>query len=357
MVFKNEKWSFNHCCILPKSQAYNSGAKQEFQVMRNMPILLAIAATIATTPVSLAQNYPSRPITIIVPFPAGGPTDAIARILAEHMKRAWGQTVVIENVGGGGGTISIGRVVRAQPDGYTLSIGHWGTHVVAGAAYPIPYDLLKDLKPVALISHNPQMIISNTAVPARDLKELVAWIKANHANVTQGTTGAGSAPHVAGAFLQNMIAVRYRFIPYRGGAPAIQDLMAGHINLMIANSALAFPVLGSGKIRAFAVTSSKRMAAAPDIPTVDEAGLRGFHTSLWHAFWAPAGTPDDVVAKLNSVIVRALADADIRRQLEGKLGQDIPPPGEQTSEALGALHKAEIDKWWPIIRAANIKGE
>jgi tripartite-type tricarboxylate transporter receptor subunit TctC len=334
-----------------------SGVSGNFQIMRTMPILLALAATLAIAPVSLAQTYPSRPITIIVPFSAGGPTDAIARIIAEQMKRAWGQTVVIENVGGGGGTIGIGRVVRAQPDGYTLSIGHWGTHVLAGAAYPVPYNPLKDLKPIALVSHNPQMIISNTAVPARDLKELVAWIKANQAKVTQGTTGAGSAPHVSGALLQNMIGVRYRFIPYRGGAPAIQDLMAGHIDLMIANSALAFPVLGSDKIRAYAVTSSKRMASAPDIPTVDEAGLGGFHTSLWHAFWAPAGTPDDVVVKLNSVIVAALADGDVRRQLEGKLGQDIPPTDQQTPAALSALHKAEIDKWWPIIRAANIKGE
>jgi tripartite-type tricarboxylate transporter receptor subunit TctC len=292
-----------------------------------------------------------------VPFSAGGPTDAIARILAEQLKVSLGQTVVVENIGGGGGTIATGRVVRAAPDGYTLGIGHWGTHVVAGAVYPVPYNFLTDLKPVALVSHNPQMIVSNLAEPAKDLKGLIAWIKADPAGVVQGTTGAGSAPHVAGALLQNMIGVRYRFVPYRGGAPAIQDLIAGHINMMIANSALSFPQYRAGKVRAYAVTSPTRMVSAPDIPSVDEAGLPGFHTSLWHAVWAPAGTPDDVVRKINGGIVAALADVGVRRQLEHNLGQDIPPRANQTPEALGALHKSEIDKWWPIIRAANIKGE
>jgi len=327
------------------------------ETMRALYVLLACMAGIFSASIASAQNYPSRPITIVVPFPAGGPTDAIARIMAEQLKASLGQTVVVENIGGGGGTIAIGRVVRAAPDGYTLGIGHWGTHVVAGAVYPIPHDFLKDLKPVALVSHNPQMIVSNLAVPAKDLRALIAWIKANPDSVVQGTTGAGSAPHVAGALLQNMIGVRYRFVPYRGGAPAIQDLIAGHINLMIANSALSFPQYRDGKIRAYAVTSRTRMVSAPDIPTVDQAGLAGFHTSLWHAFWAPAGTPDDVIVKINGAIVAALADASVRRQLEHNLGQDIPPPAEQTPEALAALHKAEIDKWWPIVRAANIKGE
>lgn len=324
-----------------------------------MRILSLLAAWIAACFGSnaWAQPYPSRPITIVVPFPAGGPTDAIARILAEHIKGPLGQPIVVENSGGGGGTIGAGRVVRAAPDGYTIGIGHWGTHVIAGAVYPLPYDFLRDLRPIALVSHNPQMIVSNLTVPAVDLKGLIAWIKANPGIVVQGTTGAGSAPHVAGVLLQNMIGVRYRFVPYRGGAPAIQDLIAGHINLMIANSALSFPQYRAGKIRAYAVTAPTRMASAPDISTVDEGGLPGFHTSLWHAVWAPRGTPDGIIARLNGAIVAALAEGEVRRQLEGSLGQDIPPRAEQTPEALAALHKAEIEKWWPIVRAANIKGE
>ena len=326
-------------------------------IMATLRVLLAGISVISVPLAALGEGFPTRPITVVVPFAAGGPTDAIARLLADQLKASLGQTVVVENIGGGGGSIAISRVVRAASDGHTLGIGHWGTHVVAGATYPVPYDVLTDLKPVALISHNPQMIVSNLAVPAKGLRGLIEWIKANPGDVIQGTTGAGSAPHVAGALLQNMIDVRYRFVPYRGGAPAIQDLIAGHINLMIANSALSFPQYRDGKIRAYAVTSAKRMASAPDIPTVDEAGLPGFHTSLWHAVWAPAGTPDDVVRKVNGAIANALAGADVRRQLEQSLGQDIPLPAEQTPEALGALHRAEIDKWWPIVRAANIKGE
>jgi tripartite-type tricarboxylate transporter receptor subunit TctC len=325
--------------------------------MTILRVLLAGIAVFSVAPAALGEGFPSRPITIVVPFAAGGPTDAIARLLAQQLKASLGQTVVVENIGGGGGTIAVSRVIRAASDGHTLGIGHWGTHVVAGAVYPVPYDVLTDLKPVALISHNPQMIVSNLAVPAKDLGGLIAWIKANPAGVAQGTTGAGSAPHVAGALLQNMIGVRYRFVPYRGGAPAIQDLIAGHINLMIANSALSFPQYRAGKVRAYAVTSPTRMASAPDIPSVDEAGLPGFHTSLWHAVWAPAGTPDGVIRKINGAIVAALADVAVRRQLEQNLGQDIPPRASQTPEALAALQKSEIDKWWPIVRAASMKGE
>ena len=305
-----------------------------------------------STELPLASHYDRRAVL------CGGPTDAIARILAEQLKASLGQTVVVENIGGGGGTIATGRVVRAASDGYTLGIGHWGTHVVAGAVYPVPYNFLTDLKPVALVSHNPQMIVSNLAVPAKDLRGLIEWIKADPGSVVQGTTGAGSAPHVAGALLQSMIGVRYRFVPYRGGAPAIQDLIAGHINLMIAELGAIISAISRRQDQGLC-SDVFRHAWRPRriFPTVDEAGLSGFHTSLWHAVWAPAGTPDDVVRKINDAIVTALADVDVRRQLEHNLGQDIPPRAEQTSEALGALHKAEIDKWWPIVRAANIKAE
>lgn len=325
-----------------------------------MGIVLALLACIvsaAGVSVAMAQTYPARPITIIVPFAAGGPTDVIARSIGEHMKGSLRQPVIVENIGGGGGTIGAGRVVRAEPDGYTIGIGHWGTHVVAGAVYPIPYNFLDDLEPLALVSHNPQMIVSNLNVPAKNLKELIAWIKANQSRVLQGTTGAGSAPHVAGILLQRMISADYQFVPYRGGAPAVQDLIAGHINLMIANSGVSFPQVRNGKIRAYAVTSPTRMASAPEIPTVDEAGLPGFHTSIWHAFWTPAKTPQAIVATLSKAIRDALTDDQVRRQLEGHLGQDIVPPPQQSPEFLRSLHKAEIDKWWPIVRAANIQAK
>jgi len=325
--------------------------------MRTLIGLLACVLAAATATAETTQTYPVRPITIIVPFAAGGPTDVIARSIGEHLKTSLGQTVIIENVGGGGGTIGTGRVVRAAPDGYTIGIGHWGTHVVAGAVYPIPYNLLQDLEPIALISHNPQMIVSNLSVPAKDLKELLAWIKKNPGKVVQGTTGAGSAPHVAGVLLHRMLGIEYRFVPYRGGAPAIQDLIAGHINLMIANSGVAFPHVRAASIRPYAVTSQTRMVSAPEIPTVDEAGLPGFHTSIWHGFWAPAKTPNNIIVRLNSAISTALRDDTVRKQLEGHLGQDIAIPDQQTPAFLRQLHKAEIEKWWPIVRAANIKGQ
>jgi tripartite-type tricarboxylate transporter receptor subunit TctC len=328
----------------------------EHWFMRTLIGLLAFVLSAAMARAEV-QSYPIRPVTIIVPFAAGGPTDVIARSIGEHLKMSLGQTVIVENVGGGGGTIGTGRVVRAAPDGYTIGIGHWGTHVVAGAVYPIPYNLLHDLEPIALLSHNPQMIVSNLNVPAKDLEQLLAWIKDNPEKVAQGTTGAGSAPHVAGVLLHRMLGIEYRFVPYRGGAPAVQDLIAGHINLMIANSGVAFPHVRAGKIRAYAVTSQIRMVSAPEIPTVDEAGLPGFHTSIWHAFWAPAKTPETIIAQLNNAIRAALRNEVVRKQLEGHLGQDIVPPDRQTPAFLRQLHKEEIEKWWPIVRGANIKGQ
>lgn len=320
-------------------------------------LLLALIAICAGGEKGSAQDYPSRPITIVVPFAAGGPTDAIVRVLAEHMKNSLGRPLIIENIGGGSGTIGISRVIRSASDGYTLGIGHWGTHVLLGAVYPVPYDTLRDLEPIGLVSHNPQMIVSKNSVPAKDLRELIGWIKAHPLSVVQGTTGAGSAPHVAGVLLQNLTGTTYRFVPYRGGAPAMQDLIAGHIDLMITQAASGLQQVRDGKIRAYAVTAATRIAAAPEIATVDEMGLPGLHTSLWHAFWAPAGTPGDVIAKLNRAIVAALSDPDVRKRLEVHLGQDIPPREQQTPEALRALHKAEIARWWPIIKAAGIKGE
>ena len=312
---------------------------------------LAILAGIAG---AHAQTYPSRPITLIVPFPAGGSTDAVGRILVERMRTSLGQPIVIENVGGAGGSIGVGRVARAAPDGYTLDIGQWDTHVANGATYPLTYDLMKDFEPIALISSNPFLVLARKTMPADDLKGLIAWLKANPDKATQAIPTAGS--HVAGILLQKQTDTRFAFVPYRGGGPAMQDLVAGQIDMMIIQAAVALPQVRGGAIKAYAVTARSRFAAAPGVPTVDEAGLPGLYISGWFALFAPKGTPKPVIDKLNAAVVDALGNANVRARL-ADLGQEIPPPEQQTPEALAAFHKAEVEKWWPIIKAANIKGE
>jgi tripartite-type tricarboxylate transporter receptor subunit TctC len=312
---------------------------------------LAILAGIAG---AAAQTYPSRPITLIVPFPAGGSTDAVGRILVERMRTSLGQPIVIENVGGAGGSIGVGRVARAAPDGYTLDIGQWDTHVANGATYPLAYDLMKDFEPVALISSNPLLILARKTMPADDLKGLISWLKANPDKATQAIPTAGS--HVAGILLQKQTDTRFAFVPYRGGAPAMQDLVAGQIDMMIIQAAVALPQVRGGAIKAYAVTAKSRFAAAPGVPTVDEAGLPGLYISGWFALFAPKSTPRPVIDKLNAAVVEALAEPAVRARL-ADLGQEIPPRDQQTPEALAAFHKAEVEKWWPIIKAANIKGE
>ena len=303
-----------------------------------------------------AQPYPSRPITFVVPFAAGGPTDTLARILTERMRVPLGQTVIIENATGAAGSIGVGRVARAAPDGYTVSIGHWSTHVVNGAIYALPYDLLADFDPVALLPANPQLIVTKTSVPAKDLKELIDWLKQNQEKISAGTAGAGSASHVSGAYLQSITGTRFPFIPYRGTGPAIQDLIAGQLDIMVDQSSNSLPHVRNGKLKAYAVTAKNRLPSAPDIPSVDEAGMPGFYISVWHGLWVPKGTPKEAIEKLTAAVQETLADPAIRARLT-ELGQDIPPREQQTPEGLAAHHKAEIDKWWPIIKAANIKGE
>ena len=303
-----------------------------------------------------AQPYPSRPVTFVVPFAAGGPTDTLARILTERMRVPLGQTVIIENATGAAGSIGVGRVARAAPDGYTVSIGHWSTHVVNGAIYALPYDLLADFDPVALLPANPQLIVTKTSVPAKDLKELIDWLKQNQEKISAGTAGAGSASHVSGAYLQSITGTRFPFITYRGTGPAIQDLIAGQLDIMVDQSSNSLPHVRSGKLKAYAVTAKSRLPSAPDIPSVDEAGMPGFYISVWHGLWVPKGTPKEAIAKLTAAVQETLADPAIRARLT-ELGQDIPPREQQTPEGLAAHHKAEIEKWWPIIKAANIKGE
>lgn len=322
--------------------------------MKKLLVAAAAALTIVTS--AAAQDYPSRPITMVVPFAAGGPTDVVARILAEGMRASLGQPVLIENVTGAAGSIAVGRVARAAPDGYTLSIGHWSTHVVNGAIYKLPYDLLTDLAPVSLLVSNPQLIVANPKVPATDLKSLIEWIKSNPDKVSAGTAGAGSASHIGGIYFQNFSHTKFLFVPYRGTGPAMQDLISGQIQIMIDQSSNSLPQVRNKLIKAYAVTSKTRLAVAPDIPTVDEAGMPGFYISVWHGLWVPKDTPKPIIAKLAAAVRAAFADPATRKRFMD-LGQEIPPVGQQTPEALGAYQKAEIEKWWPLIKAAHIKVE
>ena len=303
-----------------------------------------------------AQVYPSRPITMVVPFAAGGPVDTVARILSEPMRATLGQNIIVENVTGAAGSIGVGRVARAAPDGYTLSIGHWSTHVVNGAIYPLPYDLLRDLEPIVLLPSNPMIVVSKSAVPAKNLNEFVGWIKANEGKVSAGTAGAGSATHVAGVYFQNVTGTRFQFVPYRGTGPALQDLVAGQIDFIVDQASNSLQHVRDGKIRAYAVTASARLPSAPDIPTVAEAGLPSLDISVWYGLWAPKGTPKEIIAKLNAAAVQALSEPAVRQRF-AELGLDMPPRDRLTPEALAAYQKAEIEKWWPVIKDANIKTE
>jgi tripartite-type tricarboxylate transporter receptor subunit TctC len=326
--------------------------------MKRLASTIAIAslAAVAGFAGAQAQTFPTKPITINVPFAAGGPSDAMARVLGDRIRATLGQPVLVENVVGAGGSIGVGRVAKAAPDGYTLSLGHWGTHVINGAIYDLSYDLLKDLEPVVLLPANPLVIVSKKSVPAKDLKEFIAWIKANEAKVSAGTAGAGSGSHVGAVFFQNLTGTHFPFVPYRGTGPALNDLVAGQIDLIIDQASNSMTQVRAGNIKAYAVTAKTRLASAPEIPTVDEAGLPGLYVSVWYGLWAPKGTPKDIIAKLNAATVAAMAEPAVRERMTD-LGLDVPPREQMTPEALGALQKAEVEKWWPIVKAANIKGE
>src|SRR5215510_10167227 len=317
---------------------------------------IAITATLASVVNAPAQTYPSRPVSIIVPFPAGGPTDALARILAERMRLSLGQSVIIENPTGAGGTIGTGRVARAAPDGYTIILGHWQTHVVNGATYSLPFDVVKDFEPVSLVADCPVWIVAKQALPAKDLTELIAWLKDNPGKATVGIPGVGGGADVLGTYFQRDTGTRFQFVPYRGGAPMIQDLVAGQIDLTFTQVASSLAQVRAGQIKAYAVMAKARWWSAPETPTIDEAGTPGLHASFWHGFWAPKSTPRDIIVKLRASVVETLADSAVRRRLND-VGQEIWPPEKQTPEALAAQQKAEIEKWWPIIKAANIKAE
>jgi tripartite-type tricarboxylate transporter receptor subunit TctC len=313
---------------------------------------LAIAAALSPATGGMAQVYPSRPITIIVPFAAGGPSDTLTRILAPRMGATLGQVVIVDNVGGAAGRIGTGRAARAAPDGYTLITGSAGTHMANGAVYTLSYDVLKDFEPVALLAATPQLIVARKTMPASNLKELIAWLKENPDKASQGTSGVGGYSHLAGIFFQKQTGTRFQFVPYRG--TAMNDLVAGHVDLMIDQASNALPQVRDGNIKAYAVAANRRFAEAADIPTVDEAGLPGFHFSHWYALFAPKNTPKAVISKLNAAVIEALNDLAVRQRLVD-LGQEIFPREQQVPESLATFHKAEIDKWWPIIKAAGIR--
>jgi tripartite-type tricarboxylate transporter receptor subunit TctC len=327
-----------------------------FQRRRFLQGLAGAAALPAMGRLAAAETYPSRPITIISPFAAGGATDVLARIIGERMGRSLGQSIIVEDVTGAAGSIGVARVVHAPADGYTLSIGTLTTHVLIGGLYALPFDLLTDFEPIAQLAAEPLLIVGRKSLPANSLKELIAYLKAKPDTASVGIAGVGAAGHLTGIAFQRETGTHFGFVPYRGNGPATQDLVAGQIDLMIEPSSNFQSLVRAGSIKAFAVTSKTRFAMAPDIPTVDEAGLPGFHSSLWYGIWAPKGTPKPVIDRLNAAVTDALADPAVRKRL-ADLGLEIPSRDRQTPEALAALQRAEIEKWWPIIRAANIKGE
>ena len=324
--------------------------------MRRGGFIFAIVLLLGAVCGARAETYPSRPVTIVVPYPAGGVTDNLVRLLADRMKTTLGQPVITENVSGASGTIGAARVARSDPDGYTLLLGNSEAFVATPATMALPYDPSVDFAPVVLLPSYPFLLVTTNDVPAKSLPDLVAWIKSNPDKVLQGTVGTGTAQHLCGLLLQSRLGVKWRFVPYRGGAPAIQDMLAGQINFMCTATGSFLPLVRNGQIRAYALTAKTRTEAAPEIPTVDEAGLPGLYVSVWNALWVPKGTPADIVARLNAAVVAALTDPALHKQIVD-MGLDMPGSGEMTPAALEALRKADIDKWWPIIKAAGLKVE
>jgi tripartite-type tricarboxylate transporter receptor subunit TctC len=323
---------------------------------RLLTVMFAALLGLGWTGLAAAQNYPARAITMIVPFPAGGATDTLARFLAEKMRGILGQPVIIENIAGAAGSIGVGRAVRSAADGYTLSIGTSTTHVLTGGLYALSFDLLRDLEPIIQIGSEPLLIVGRKSLPADDLKGLIAWLKANPDKASVGIAGVGAVGQLTGISFQKETGTKFQFVPYRGNAPAMQDLLAEQIDFMIEPSSNFKSLVAALSVKPFAITGRTRLKSSPDIPTADEAGLSGFFASLWYGLWVPKGTPKDIIARLNATMVQVLADPPVQKRFE-ELGIEITPLVQQSPEALRAFQKAETERWWPIIRAANLKGE
>jgi len=303
-----------------------------------------------------ADSYPAKPITVVVPFAAGGPSDTIARVLVEEMRKSLGQPLIVENLVGAGGSVGARRVANAAPDGYSLTIGNWSTHVANGAIYSLHYDVLADFSPIALLPTESLLITVRKSMPANNVQELIAWLKAHPNQATVGTSGVGGPSHVAALLFEKMTGTTLQLVPYRGAGPALQDLVSGQVDMMITGPSIALQQMQNGNIKILAVAAKTRLASLPEIPTVDEIGLSGFYVPVWHAVWAPKDTPAGIIAKLNASVRQALADPAARKRY-ADLGLDFPSSDQLTPEALGAFQKAEIEKWWPIIKAAGIKAQ
>jgi tripartite-type tricarboxylate transporter receptor subunit TctC len=326
----------------------------KFERRRFLQSAAGAAALPLLSRLAQADTFPSRPITVVCPFAAGGATDILARVLADPMGKALGQSVIVEDLTGAAGAIGVAKVVRATPDGYTLSVGTLTTHVLIGGLYKLDFDLIGDLAPVAELAFEPLLICVKNSLPAKNLKELIAWLKANPGKASVGIPGAGSTGNLAGIAFQKMTGTTFQFVPYRGDGPAVQDMMAGQIDMMIEPSSNFTAQVQAGTIRAIAVPAKTRLVSLPDVPTTDEAGLPGFYASIWFGMWAPKDTPKDVIAKLNGAVVNALKNPDVKERIT-KIGQQISPPDLQDPAAFAKFQRAEADKWWPVIKEANIK--